>query len=603
MQPKYEVKYIDLIDIFKKNTLVVPNYQRAYVWKKDNEINEFYNDFIEGFGDKSKFIFLGNIILCKSNDEVLEVVDGQQRITTIFIMMIALRYIIKDKALLDSEYKEALSEANITLNTYITLRDSKKSTHISSRLNAAPSIKRIIEHMSKQLWDGEFPIKIDGSSVKRERNNVKPIYDFFYEKINELKISELIQFQQELHELKIISIEIEKIEDAFELFERTNARGKELEISDLLKNHLFSKIPQKEIEDQWSTITDNTNNIAQFIKYFYVSKYGYVKKADLYRNIKNKYGNNMIELRDDLLQFSKFYNVITSKDIDIDNIYDEFVEIGVKARTNDRIGYIFESLNALFFFRVTQTIPLIYSFKNKFMDLDLNANSKFKNTMNSFIKFLENYHFINNIVCTRVGNDVEKLYASYSQKFNNAKDESELSSILLELKDILKNKLAGYDEFRSEFVDLSYSSKNTANILYIFDRLNSIDNKNKPLSHASFPQIFKRKIRDVQGAFNIEHWQPQDKFEKLGNDSIGHNIGNLIVVPVKLNSKLGNKDPFEKGNFMKNSSENILQHNIDFILNYEDKFSNWDEDAIKSRANDLAKFSYDVVWKLSTGLN
>ena len=604
MHDRYRVEYIPLVNLFKyKNTtLSVPSYQRNYVWKKDNEINEFYNDFIEGFGDKSKFIFLGNFILC-DNNETLEVVDGQQRLTTIFIMMVALRSVIKSKISQDDEYKESLDIAYTTLNDWIRIRDNKKSTHVSSRLDAAPSIKNIIEYISKQSWDEDFPSKIGNTWIKGEKNRVKPIYDFFFEKINEFKPSKLIDFIEEIQELKGISIHIAKMEDAFELFERTNARGKELEISDLLKNFLFSKIKdEKEIENHWQTITENSNNnIAQFIKYFYVSKFGYVKKSDLYRSIKNKYpgSENAISLRDDLLQFSKFYNVLTSKDTVLNNIFDEFVGVnGEKSRDKDRIGYIFNSLNALDFFRVTQTIPLIYSFKNKFLELGLNDLKKYKNTMNFFLKYLENYHFINNFICTRVGNDVEKLYALYSEKFNNAKDNDDFDKILFELQSTLKDKLASYEEFKSEFIDLSYSTRNTAHILYIFDRLNAVDEKNKPLPYDSMPAIHQRNLRSIKGSFNIEHWGPQAKFDELDISNVGHNIGNLLVLPVKLNSSLNDKTPMDKCNIMKNSSQNTLQHNKNFIKEYEEKFSNWNEEAIKSRASSLADFAYNIIWKI-----
>ena len=100
---------------------------------------------------------------------------------------------------------------------------------------------------------------------------------FLKTKINEkITSTNLTYFMQALLHINIIRIEINENEEAFALFERTNARGKALEVSDLLKNHIFMKKSDEDsekIEDAWEIITQNSKNqIIRMLKYFYVSK-------------------------------------------------------------------------------------------------------------------------------------------------------------------------------------------------------------------------------------------------------------------------------------------------------------------------------------------
>ena len=114
---------------------------------------------------------------------------------------------------------------------------------------------------------------------------------------------------QALLHINIIRIEINENEEAFALFERTNARGKALEVSDLLKNHIFMKKSDEDsekIEDAWEIITQNSKNqIIRMLKYFYVSKNGYTTKSKLYR-IKKLGESNIDKLLYDIKEFSNF---------------------------------------------------------------------------------------------------------------------------------------------------------------------------------------------------------------------------------------------------------------------------------------------------------
>ena len=115
-----------------------------------------------------------------------------------------------------------------------------------------------------------------------------------------------------IYDIEVIKIEINDMKEAFALFERTNARGRDLEVSDLLKNHLFMNLRSEEINltERWSSITDNAGNqLIRMLKYFYVSQKGSVRKSVLYKALKDFAGGDPKKLLDEIENFSSFYKL------------------------------------------------------------------------------------------------------------------------------------------------------------------------------------------------------------------------------------------------------------------------------------------------------
>ena len=95
------IEFKDFISGLGNNLIKVPDYQRDYVWKTGSEIEEFWQDLEEHYVDiqresNKNGLFLGNLILCNpENSDTFQIVDGQQRITTIFILLISFRSWLK----------------------------------------------------------------------------------------------------------------------------------------------------------------------------------------------------------------------------------------------------------------------------------------------------------------------------------------------------------------------------------------------------------------------------------------------------------------------------------------------------------------------------
>ena len=190
----------------------------------------------------------------------------------------------------------------------ITFMDSKTGESIGCRLIASESVREVFEQMAADTWNGDFTsIK---KLPKRKLKKIKPIYDEFVKRLSEFGKTELSEFLGAIYDSYVARIEVESEVEALNIFERTNARGLDLEISDLLKNHLFTKKVDS-IEELWQNIVSNSHGtILRMLKYFYVSRKGYVLKPQLYKKLKLCRRLKPQQFTKELAHFSEFYAVV-----------------------------------------------------------------------------------------------------------------------------------------------------------------------------------------------------------------------------------------------------------------------------------------------------
>lgn len=572
---------------------VIPKYQRQYEWGRE-EATEFIADLNEHSGADGDSLFLGTIIFdtTDSDNNKICVVDGQQRMTTILLLLIACRQLAKKL--------NEFSLANL-IQQKVTFVNGTTGESEGAKLIVSESIRDIFEYISNSEWDGNFPDAIESGnnkknpikkSIKRQVKKIQPIYEFFFNSISNYDKKKLGAFLKSLHNAYVVRINIQKQEEAFNIFERTNARGLDLAASDLLKNHLFSTGAEK-TDESWSAITENADgSILRMLKYFYVAKKGGVSKSQLYKKIK-LYSNTIgVEtLLKELVEFSEFYRQIQTADEKGITDYLQRAGCNKIAGDEDKYPRIYYSIQGLRFFKVMQVYPVIYSAIQCFIRSGFGDESKKSNSLVNFFQTLEKYHFINNAICTRVGNEVEKLYENYCLKFADSDDFIKTSD---SFRQELTKKLATKGEFVGNFVEIAYTQSSKPLIAYIFDRIN-----NDGLSPSQRVKIFNPDPKLWRWGYNVEHFYPQRpaKGKLLPSDSLD-SIGNLLMISLNTNSKWQNKSPEEKFAMMSNGDG---VWNLPYVQTFVQKYSNknWDEEIIRERAKDLASEAYDKVWKIN----
>ncbi len=452
--------------------------------------------------------------------------------------------------------------------------------------------------MAAQEWKGDFPAKIGKKHVKRQANRIRPIFQFFFSHVSTLSQADLSAFLRSLYNAYVIKISINSDEEALGVFERTNARGMDLEVADLLKNYLFAQRVES-IEERWKEILLNSDGtILRMLKYFYVSRLGYILKPQLYRKLKT-YGDaeGPEALTAALTEFSRFYGLTKNPSPDRTREFCDTLGLDAIASREDRYEAICASLQALQEFGIAQFVPVAFAA----LDLARRSNagtpdSRAKAVIRLFEAF-EKYHFVNNVVCERVGNEVERLYADTCAQWTTATD-------LIRAVDTfigeLRAKRARIEEFRGRFAEIAYAPDTLAIICYIFDRLNNFG-----LDAAQRLPIYVPSIRQLRRTNNIEHFMPQSPPAELAVDDDTResidSIGNLLPIYFRTNSRLGNLSPVEKVRKLQGDLRNDIQ-NLPFVQKFLEQYGalaeDWNANAIQKRASDLAGDGYQRVWAL-----
>jgi uncharacterized protein with ParB-like and HNH nuclease domain len=571
---------------------LVPEFQRGYAWDK-SEASEFLGD-LQSEADAGRGLFLGTLIfdISGEKEKKMIIVDGQQRLTTILLLLIACRNLAKE-----------IKAEGIAQQTQqrITFVDPTNAKSLGPLLIASESIKDVFESMCDYGWEGKFPLKIGTKTVKRQINRVKPVYDLFDDFLRNHDGAQLSRLLEAIYKTRVIRIDIEGEEEAFSIFERTNARGADLEISDLLKNYLYQqRVPA--LDDKWSEIIGNSKGtILKMLKYFYVSRKGYVSKSELYRKLKEycRETGGADKLVEELRKFSEFYAAVR-KEEGPEVIRRYFESLACKSVSTDQDKYerVHIALQGLRLFKISQIYPLVDAAITCFVRTGACNNRTQSKMLIKLLDTMEKYHFINNAVCDRIGNEVEKLYAGYCEKYALSKDFDKTTNDFIAA---LRKQLASEEEFTTRFSQITYSPQNISLIAYIFDRINNFG-----LAPGERIPIFSPQPSTKRKNHNIEHFYPQKPDEDVSLDPETRealdNIGNLLVVSFRANSSLGNLPPRKKVEKMTGELAKKIQNMPyikTFIQKYEKAFDSWDKKAIQERANQLATEAYREVWKIS----
>ena len=607
-------KIKDLLNLSEK--MIIPAYQREFVWN-DVEGGEFLEDVISS--SPVDPLFLGTFIFNREQQDKIEIVDGQQRITTILTLLISCRVVAREMEF--SKYFQNNVQRLITLQPM-----SKVDEEPGARLESGGEIGRSLKVMSRSEWDGKY----DKERMKGKRgwNRIKKAYGFFYEELKKgyKKEDTAAKLIEKIQNIEYIDISVRSSLEAISTFERVNARGQHLAVYDLVKAFLFSKALSpndpglRNIEDEWKEIRNNARHTESTLKkilyYFYFSKKGRIKSSELYRGLRDMAEENVRTFVDGLKSFSKFYSLIVSKEYFTNGIKDylintmEFKE--TKMNDEDRIQKVSKSLFAISLFGGDRVYPLIYSTLQalsvtvKKLKEDGKKETDEIDAWISLLEFIEDFCFVATRithVTSQYSGELERLYTEYCRAFCNEK--SGFVKNVQQVKQKLQRLITvSEDLFVEHFTEITYQDKNDRKIIYyIFDRLNNtVKGTRKRIGPTKSSGIFSPEQYKVMGN-NIEHILARSRdIGEEGNMDIVDNIGNLLVIHRKDNSKLGNKEPHDKIEDLREmlDEEEINELYIkDFIEYYEEKCpegTEWNAEIIKQRSKDLARQIYKIVY-------
>lgn len=534
---------------------VIPVYQRNYDWKREH-CKQLYDDLIDLTKSKRTH-FLGSIVSIyhdDGDDREYLIIDGQQRLTTLSLLLISI-YKLIDEGKMEANISKDQIRDEYLINKYS--KDDKKI-----RLKPVKNDKDAFSSLFKTEDD------------YLQATNITLNYLYFYNRIQEEEIT-IDELFSAIKQIVIVEIELKNGEDDPQLiFESLNSTGLDLTEADKVRNFVLMKesstVQEKYYANYWNKIEVNTNySVSDFIRHYLTIKERVIpNKSKVYLYFKNYVTANVSnneELLLDLLKYSKYYKEIINTNNNnpfssylskinrlesvvtypfLMEIFDDHAENII---SEDDLKEIFETIVSFVFRRLISEVPT-------------NALNKIFMVLGREIKKYEDYKKNYLDIFKRV-----ITQKRYRQRFPD--DDEFISKIMT--KDI-------------------YNFKNK-NKLFLLEQLENFENKERvdienlvstnelTIEHI-MPQTLTPIWKKNLGAdFNLVH-------EKYLNT-----LGNITLTGY--NSKMSNKPFSEKRDMEKGFKESRL-----FLNRMLSSLDEWNEDAIINRANYL-KDKALKIWK------
>lgn len=538
-----------------KYQYIVPVYQRRYSWLKDKQCERLWKDIVKMEQHEKKHHFVGAIVNISESNMPMGihkylVIDGQQRITTLTILMIALRDYIKDNPC------EEVDEETLT---YFLLKNDHQKGEDKYKLILSDSDKEILIKL------------IDNAPLNetQKQSNLYINYIYFKESISTGELSP-IQIYNSIAKLQIVSITLNSADgdDPQLIFESLNSTGMDLSQSDLIRNFILmglSNEKQNEVyKDYWRPMEDTFSNenrseiMDNFFRDYLTLKTTQIpKKETVYEEFKNYDTNSGFDLATeqaaDILFYAKCYNDISrnnSSDKELNQLFSDVTQIRME------VAYPF--------------LMKVYG--------DYKNNIITKNELREIVSITISY-VLRRAICGIPTNSLNKTFATMR---NSIVKDDYLNSLKYAFLQLDSYKVFPTDmEFTDELSRKDLYRMRIAS--YILVKIENFNNK-EPISF---------------DGFTIEHIMPQNKnLNKEWQDALGvnweeihekwlHRLGNLTLT--KYNPEMSDKPFTDKLPVFKKSAT----HNLNsFVIEQK----TWNKDLMKKRSDELIKYALEV-WK------
>ncbi|ONI45020.1 hypothetical protein AN641_00945 [Candidatus Epulonipiscioides gigas] len=532
------------LDGHNKN-FVIPVYQRNYNWRRE-QCQRLLEDILDIIEYNYPSYFLGSIVsICDSRDYLI--IDGQQRITSLSLLLLAMCHIIKDQNI-----NTTLDEK--IMDTCLMDKYAKKEDRIK--------LKPIID--DKKAYEALFT---------RENfiinSNMTINYNYFYNRLLEGDI-DIDKLFNSFFKLEIVDIVLKQgVDNPQLIFESLNSTGLDLTEADRIRNFILLnesvESQQHLYQNYWYKIEKNTKyEVTSFIRnYLIIKKHSIPSKNKLYvilRQYMDKNNLSSSEILEDLLKYSNYYKTI----IEAEYNYDD--------RIISNIGYI----NKL-------DVNVIYPFLMQLLDDYYLLNLLNRYELVEILKLLQNF-IIRRSICKLVTNSLSRIFATLSFDAKNLMGNNityvEAIKIVL-INNVNQRKFPTDEEFTKALYTRNIYKSFVAKD-YVFHMLETYNN----LESIDVCERLELENRTL----SYEHIMPQTLNEKW-QKSLGphyndihkkylHTLGNLTLT--SYNSKLSNKSFLEKRDMERGFAQSQL-----YLNQYLATLDKWQENEIRSRAKIL----------------
>lgn len=534
----------------------IPRFQRDYTWESSHW-EELWHDIEEMRTNRVQH-FMGYLVFQAQNGKTFAIIDGQQRLTTLSILITtALKQL---KELVDNKIEAKENRARIASyqKTYIDVFDPVALT---------TEAKLVLNRHNK----AHFRAITKSFDLTKQRNiattnrKLDQSFRFFAQKLQPYKSGAAIaSFISDLADgLLFTTITVQNDLNAYTVFETLNARGVHLSTPDLLKNYLLSTMANDgafleqdflDFEDQWAGILAQLGEteFTSFLRSYRGIKNKLINKKDLFRALK-KDVNSSIAVLPYLKDLQKFSAVFAALQNHNDSFWKE---------DEGQYGEVCAPLETLNLFNIKTPLTILMAGYDKLSPKD-------------FITLLKRIVVITiryNIICNKPVKEQEEIYNKMANNLTNT------DIALYDLTNMLR-PIYPDGEFLAAFTAKTIPNRHSnKRILFLLTKIEQQLGGNEPILTTTLEHIFP--------------FSPDDKWQKYfgraADNNAMHRLGNMALLAAKQN--MGQESFVEKREVLQNSPCKINQH----IAEYNE----WNMDSLNEHQKWLAKQA-KTVWKIS----
>ncbi len=543
-----KAKEATLLGFFEENQnnqFVIPIYQRLYSWKKE-QCEQLWDDIIKiGGNDKANGHFIGSILYVLDGNtpsSPLLIIDGQQRLTTITLLFIALRNHLSDEV----KRKE--------IESYLI--NSNKDGNKKFRLILSESDKDTLLSL------------IDKNKRKPSEPSVKIVENFeLFKKWISENTDKLETIFKGLEKLMIVWIALEKGKDDPQLiFESMNSKGIELTQADLIRNYIIMETEVEKQEDfynqYWRAMEEdfkqNETLFNKFVRHYLTIKTGKIpKEKRVYEAFKGYQQKEGIEIEDLLKDLQKYCGY--------------FCQIAFKKEADKDLN---KALSFLVDLEMDVVYPLLLELYSDYSDGVLSKQDFIP------IIYLTESYLCRRAVCGLGSSGFNKFFASFTKKIDK---KQYLKSVEKRFGSLTGGQRFPNDfEFKDSFITKElydkkklWKTKNFLERLENFNTKEPVNTKECTTEHIMPQTLTKEWKRDLGENFQAIH------------EKYLHTIGNLTLTGY--NSEYSNKS-FQEKRDMENG---FKQSSLKLNQSLKD-LESFGEKEIEKRANDLADWALKI---------
>ncbi len=534
---------------------IIPKFQRDYSWDVE-QWDDLWQDIQNMIAEHTEH-YMGYLVLQTSKGKDFLIIDGQQRFTTITIIILAAIKAIQKLIDRGVEVDDNKERVRTLQNTYIGHVDPVSLEYdnilILNRNNNSYYKEYIVKLGELRIRNTSYTEKLMRKCFEWYDRQMSGLYNTGGE------YAELIT--KIVDNLYFTIIRVDDEMNAFRVFETLNARGVQLSSADLLKNYLFSLVDNSSqypdrittLEEKWSKLTQNiqAEKLPDFIRYYWNSKYKTVRANELFKAIRGKIKTDVevFALMNEMMDYSDIYMALR-------NPYDELWQ-GRKD--------ISDNIELLNLFNMKQPYSLLMA---AFKHLEI---IQFEKLLSDIVVVGFRY----NVICGKNPNDIEKVYNGIATQIYNTNQYR---------REQLREIYVDDNEFVTVFSRKTFSpnTRNNKVIKYILGKY----------------ERFKGGTRDVSmmsETDTLEHILPQNPGLEWGEDnydfdSLIYRIGNLCLLEKNYNRDLENKSYALKCDVY---AQSAFETTRTIPLTYQE----WNSESINQRQLQMANCAKSI-WKI-----